>query len=78
LSKRLGARFAHVLEGDGICFFADGHERRLARTHLEWILPLSRGVAFDAAQLERHPEALPELLTLLGHGSLDWNKPGRG
>ena len=77
LVKRLGARFAHLLEPDGICFFADGHERRLALAHAEWLVPLARGMHFDAAQLERHPEALPELLTLLGHGSLDWHKPGR-
>jgi ribosomal protein L16 Arg81 hydroxylase len=78
LMKRLGARFAYVREADGICFFADGHERQLALTHEEWLVPLARGVPFDAAQLERHPEALPELLTLLAHGSLDWHKPNRG
>jgi ribosomal protein L16 Arg81 hydroxylase len=78
LRRRLGARFAHVLEQDGVYLFADGHERRLALAHKEWIVPLARGVPFDAAQLERHPEALPELLTLLGHGSLEWRKPSRG
>lgn len=77
LTKRLGARFAYLLEPDGICFFADGHERRLGLAHAEWLVPLARGLHLDASQLERHPEALPELLTLLGHGSLDWHKPGR-
>jgi len=78
LMKRLGARLAHVLEQDGVCLFFDGRERQLGLSHLAWIVPLARGVPFDAAHLERHPEALPELLTLLGHGSLEWLERGRG
>ncbi|HKO95018.1 MAG TPA: cupin domain-containing protein [Polyangiaceae bacterium] len=77
LIKRWGARFGYVLEDDGVCLFADGHERQLARSELDWIVPLTRGIPFGAAQLERHPDALPELLALLGYGALDWHEPGR-
>jgi 50S ribosomal protein L16 3-hydroxylase len=73
LVRRLGARLLLVPRSAELWLFADGHEYRLELAHLDWLEPLARGTAVDAACARRCPGALLWLATLLDRGTIEWH-----